>query len=152
MENKLVASDNCINIIASEEALRLTPYNDANGWATIGWGHLIRRGPVEPTDETISKAQAVALLHTDLRVPEATVNEKVTVQLNQNQFDALVDFVFNVGAGNFEHSSLLRHLNAGNFAVIPASLMEWIHDAKGLVLAGLVKRRKLEAELFVKPV
>jgi lysozyme len=71
----------------------------------------------------------------------------VHVALNQQQFDALVSFVYNLGAGAFESSTLLRDLNAHNFAAVPGQLEEWCH-AGGQVLAGLVARRKAEARLF----
>ena len=70
-----------------------------------------------------------------------------TVPLNQNQFDALVSFVYNLGAGAFEGSTLLKDLNAHNFAAVPGQLEEWVH-AGSQVLPGLVARRKAEARLF----
>jgi lysozyme len=151
MQNRLTASDNCIALITSEEQLRLVPYNDPDGFATVGWGHLIRRGPVEPTDEPITYAQAIALLQSDLRDPENTVNDLVTIQLNQNQFDAVVDFVYNEGSGTFEKSSLLTCLNNGDFAGATKVFGEYIY-ADHKPLGGLIARRKKEAELFNKPV
>jgi lysozyme len=71
----------------------------------------------------------------------------VTVPLTQNQFDALVDFTFNVGQGNLASSTLLRELNAGNTAGAAAQFLVWVY-AKGVELPGLVTRRQAEAALF----
>jgi lysozyme len=154
VQNKLRIGPGGLALLKSEEALRLTPYNDAHGFATVGYGHLIRRGPVEPTDQSITLAQALAFLDADLAVPEDVVNEKVTAQLNQNQFDAVVDFVYNEGAGNFNTSSLLRYLNSLTVSITgydPARikyLFGLFDEAGGQILPGLVTRRFKEAELF----
>lgn len=142
-----------IALLTSEESLRLTPYNDPRKFATVGWGHLIRRGPVEPADLPITREQALAYLKEDLRVPEAVVNECVITQLTQNQFDAIVDFVYNVGAGNFRKSSLLRYLNSTtNYD--PLRIQHYLGEydtAAHKVLPGLVTRRAKEAALFNTP-
>jgi lysozyme len=133
------------------EGCVLTAYPDpASGGApwTIGNGHT---GPDVKPGLTITQAKADSLLMDDLARSAQIVNSLVHVYLNQNQFDALVDFVFNVGASNFRSSTLLRLLNAGNFAAAADQLPRW-NQAKGKVMPGLIKRRAAERALFVKPV
>ena len=104
-------------LIAHFEGFVAHSYNDAAGHATIGFGHLLHRGPVTAADKsrwgTISRDRGLALLIADAREAEHAVANAVHVSLTQEQFDALVSFVFNVGAGAFRSSTLLRKLNAG---------------------------------------
>ena len=154
MQNRMKMGQSGIALLTSEEQLRLVPYNDPDGFATVGWGHLIRRGPVEPTDLPITQEQALEYLAEDLIVPETVIFEKVEPQLNQNQFDAVVDFVYNEGAGNFERSSLLRYLNTAPVYIptfINIDFSEYVYGG-GRKLAGLVTRRGKEANLFNTPV
>lgn len=129
------------------EGLRLTAYRDSAGILTIGYGHtsdaLYR---VEP-GATITEAKATELLRHDLREAEAAVERLVTVSLTDNQFAALVSFVFNVGAGAFAKSTLLKKLNAGDYAAVPAELAKWT-KAGGRHLKGLANRRAAEAGLW----
>jgi lysozyme len=96
---------------------------------------------------TFSREQAVAWLRRDVASAEATVKRDVRVELNQEEYDALVDLVFNIGSGNFETSTLLRKLNAGDTDGAIAEFAKW-NKAGGVVLAGLVKRREAERVLF----
>lgn len=89
----------------------LTAYQDQHGIWTIGYGHT---GGVHP-GETITEHEAEALLEEDIQAAVRCVNQFVTVKLTQPEFDALVDFAFNVGAGNFRGSTLLREVNTGHF-------------------------------------
>jgi lysozyme len=95
----------------------------------------------------ITQARAEELLKQDVASAEAEVKRLVTVPLTQHQFDALVDFVFNCGAGNLQHSTLLRLLNAGDYASTAAHFGDWVKSG-GHVLPGLVRRRYAEAQLF----
>ncbi|SDY28087.1 lysozyme [Pseudomonas salomonii] len=128
----------------------IEPYYDPIGLPTIGYGHLLSRTAWAPLDQfpAISIAQAEALLRADLMKAAGAVMRMVKVRLNANQIAALIDFVFNAGAGNFEISTLRRVINRGDFAAVPAQLMRWVY-AKGIKLPGLVKRRRAEAELWV---
>jgi lysozyme len=96
-----------------------TPYNDAAGHATIGYGHLIHLGPVTDADRKrwgrITRDQGIALLRKDAQVAADAVYRLVRPRImSQSRFDALVSFVFNVGVGAFEQSTLLRkRLNSG---------------------------------------
>lgn len=130
----------------SFEGLRLTAYPDpATGgepW-TIGYGHT---GGVRPGD-TCTAAQAETWLLSDMRSAIGSVSSLVKTPLTGPQESALVDFVYNVGAGNFSHSTLLRLLNAGDYAGAASHIDDWDH-ANGKVMAGLLRRRQAETDLF----
>lgn len=111
---------------------------------TIGWGHT--RGV--RFDQHCTPAQAEAWLADDYREAEKAVNEAVSVALTQHQFDALVCFVFNVGVGAFLGSTLLQHLNSGNYGAAAEQFKRWV-KSKGVTLNGLVKRRDEERALFL---
>ncbi|CAG4889239.1 lysozyme [Paraburkholderia gardini] len=114
---------------------------------TCGWGHC---GPEVHPNMTITQAQADAWLNADLARAGLVVNSLVHVYLNQNELDALADFVFNVGAGNFRSSTLLRLINAGDMTGAAAQFDRWTQGG-GHVLPGLVRRRAAEKALFLTP-
>ncbi len=126
------------------EGCRLTAYQDVAGVWTIGYGHT---GPDVSPGLTITQAQAAQLLQQDVASAAACVNQAVTVALNQDEFDALVDFVFNVGRGAFQGSTMMRDLNSGDFADAAGEFDKWDH-AGGKVVAGLLRRREAEQALF----
>jgi lysozyme len=128
----------------SFEGLRLNSYQDCGGIWTIGYGHT---GPEVHEGQRISELEAEALLRADLSTAIACVHRAVRVKIDQNQFDALVDFCFNTGRGNFLKSSLLRYVNLGEFASAVIQLGLWVH-AGGEIVPGLVRRRAAEAALF----
>jgi lysozyme len=130
----------------SFEGLRLTAYQDVAGVWTVGYGHT---GPAILDGMTISEAEAEMLLRADLTAAVDCVNRGVRVEISQNQFDALVDFCFNAGRGNFLQSTLLRKVNLEDFAGATVQFGLWVH-AGGEVVPGLVRRRKAEAVLFVE--
>lgn len=131
-------------IVKEFEGLRLEAYKcPADVW-TIGYGHT--RGVI-PGD-VITEKEAEIFLAEDLEDAESAVNEYVEVKLNQNQFDALVSFVYNLGAGNFKSSTLLRKLNAGDYLGAANEFKRW-NKAGGKVLNGLVRRRAAECNLFI---
>lgn len=130
------------------EGFRSTVYLDQAGKRTIGYGHLIKPGE---SFGTISEAEASRLLARDVSWAETAVNQAVKVPLSQNQFDALVSFVFNVGVGNFSTSTLLKRLNAGDYLSAQQNFTRWIYVSPGgvkQVSAGLANRRLAEAQLF----
>lgn len=132
--------------IKTAEGLRLTAYLDGGGVWTIGYGHTgadVRGGL------TIPLSEAERLLTRDLRVAEGHVNDAVKVKLTQNQFDALVSFVYNVGGGAFRSSTLLKLLNAGDYEGAANQLPRWNKD-NGKVVKGLTNRRHEERELFLR--
>lgn len=115
------------------------------GKRTIGYGHLVKDGEMFPSE--LSEREAEELLKEDLGAAEEAVIRFVDVPLTPNQFDALVSFVFNVGAGRFERSMLLRRLNAGDYAGAAKEFLQWVY-ADGQRLEGLVRRRHAEKALF----
>lgn len=110
---------------------------------TIGYGHT---GGVERGD-VVTEEEASALLDVDLDEAEHAVNQLVTVELEQCQFDALVSFTFNCGAGSLKESTLLRLLNQGGYEGARQQFARW-NKANGKVLPGLTNRRAAEAEMF----
>lgn len=126
------------------EGLRLQPYKDSGGLWTIGYGHLLKSGEWW---DSITEAQAAQLLADDVGTAEDAVNALVKVSMTQPQFDALVSFVYNVGVGAFRRSTLLRKLNAGDYAGAAGQFQLW-RNAGGRVVQGLVNRRAAEVALF----
>lgn len=124
----------------------LVAYADklANGKPTVGWGHT---GPDVHVGAVWTYAQCVAALHADYAWAENVVNNLVTITVTQGEFDALVDFTFNVGADNFAKSTLLKDLNAGDIQGAADQFDVWDH-ASGKVVAGLLRRRWAETNLF----
>lgn len=138
-------SKNGIDLIKNWEGCRVIAYLcPANVW-TIGYGHTKTARP----GMMISHTEADRLLLEDLKRFEEAVRRLVTVPLNQNQFDALVSFVFNVGEGAFKGSTLLKLLNAGNYSDAANQFGKWVYAGKK-VLPGLVARREAEYQLFIK--
>jgi lysozyme len=125
------------------EGLRLKAYQDTSGIWTIGYGHT----EAVKSGDRISAERAEQLLKADLARAEQAVTALVKVPLTDNQFSALVCFVFNVGEAAFARSSLLRKLNEGGYLLVPACLKAWVFD-NGRMLPGLVKRRSAEAALW----
>jgi lysozyme len=126
------------------EGCRLTAYQDVKGLWTIGVGHT---GPEVCEGLVWTQEQADAQLLKDIQNAVDHVNRLVTVPLTQDEFDALVDFIFNVGSGNFDRSALLRLLNAGDYQGAAAQFDLWDH-AGGKVVAGLLRRREAEKAEF----
>lgn len=142
-------SANAYNLTKAYEGLKLASYPDpGSGGApwTIGYGstHGVTKGMA------ISLAEANARLVLDMETAANVVEGARNVPVSQNQFDALCDFVFNVGAGQFGASTLLKKLNAADYAGAAAEFPRW-NKASGKVLPGLVKRRAAERELFERP-
>ena len=138
--------------IARFEGFRGHLYNDAAGHCTIGYGHLVHRGPIDGSESAefkqgISEARALELLRQDAAGAAASVRDCIKVPLTQPQFDALVSFVFNLGGGTLKGSTLCRLLNERDYASVPAQLLRFTH-AGGRELQGLVNRRSAEGALF----
>ena len=152
-KNKKI-SDNGLKFIANHEGMILHLYNDSANHATIGVGHLVHYGPIngcEPEEfkRGITKERAMEILRSDVITAENTVNKLVKVPLNQNQFDALVSFVFNIGETQFASSTLLSELNQRDYNSVPSQLNRWVHGS-GKKLPGLINRRRNEGDLFSK--
>jgi lysozyme len=143
-----------VRLIAGFEGFRSDLYNDAAGHCTIGYGHLVHHGSCDGSEpgefrKGVSRERALELLAEDAASAGSAVNDAVKVRLDQNQFDALTSFVFNVGAGAFRESTLLRLLNDGKYEDVPEQLNRWV-KAGGRTLEGLVRRRAAEGQLFAK--
>ncbi|MCT4705186.1 lysozyme [Enterobacteriaceae bacterium H16N7] len=136
-----------LNLIKHFEGLRLTTYKDIVGIATIGYGHV--EHPLPPGGKrTISEQQADQILKEDLQRFERAVNSMLTVEVTQNQFDALISFSFNLGSQSLKNSTLLRKLNAGNAKEAANEFMRW-NRAGGKEVSGLTRRREAERQLFI---
>lgn len=134
-----------LHLTESFEGLQLEAYQDSVGVWTIGYGHT---GPDVSRGMDITGEQAETLLAADVAWAEAVVNRAVKVPITQGQFDAMVDFVFNMGAANFVRSTLLRMLNAGDHSEAAEQLLRW-NKAGGKVLEGLTRRRVAERAMFL---
>ena len=132
-----------LDLIKFFEGLELEAYRCAAGVWTIGYGHTkgVERGM------KIDANTANKMLSEELTEYENYINSYVTVELNQDQFDAMVSWVYNLGGGNLKASTLLQVLNDGDYDGVPAQMMRW-NKAGGRVLEGLTKRRQAEADLF----
>lgn len=148
--NQLKLSPEGLDFIAGQEGFSASKYKDASGFS-IGYGHfIIPTDPANIQSGPISQETGRQLLSSDATKAQNTIRKYVTVPLTQAQFDALTDFIFNVGGGNFQKSTLLKELNQGNYADVPNQLMKW-NKSQGKVLDVLTKRRRLEGLLFARP-
>lgn len=140
-------SDAGLNKIKQREGCKLAAYPDpATGgepW-TIGVGHT---GGVKEGD-TCTDDEALEWLRADAHTAETCINNSVRVAITQNQFDALVSFIINVGRGNFLNSTLLKKLNAGDYQGAADQFLAW-DKAGGKVMQGIVNRRHSEREQFL---
>ena len=136
-------SNKGIELIKHFEGCETVAYKCPAGVWTIGYGHIkgVQDGDV------ITETQAHEMLVEELKEYENYILNAVEVDLNQSQFDAMVSWVYNLGNGNLNSSTLLKVLNSGEYAGVPEQIMRW-NKAGGKVLAGLTKRRQAEANLF----
>ena len=137
-------------LIVFYEGERLTSYRDTGGIWTIGVGHTSDSKFAVKKGQTITGEFSRELLRHDLKEAENFVKTLVKVPLNENQYGALVSFTFNLGGGSLKISTLLKKLNTGNYKAIPSELNKWVFD-DGVKLAGLIKRRKAEGDLWNTP-
>ena len=132
-----------IALIKKFEGCKLEAYQDSVGVWTIGYGHTKE---VQEGDK-INQDEAEHLLKEEMPEYEGYINDMVKVSLNQNQFDALVCWVYNLGPTNLGKSTLLKLLNAGDYHTTPSQIKRW-NKAGGETLQGLIRRREAEALLF----
>lgn len=147
-------SQNGINLIKSFEGLRLKAYDDGVGVITIGYGttrypngHKVQLG------DTCTEKQAEQYLANDLVKFEKAVNDLIKVPVNQNQYDAIVSFTYNVGIGALSTSTALKLLNSGDYLGCAKALLSWNKgrvNGKLVELGGLTRRRNAEKDLFLK--
>ena len=139
-----------VDLICSFEGKRLTAYDDGVGVWTIGFGTTVYPNGIKvKKGDTCTEAQAKTYMAHDLKKFEATVNKAVTVQLNQNQFDALVSLAYNIGTNAFSKSTLVKKLNANDIRGAADQFDVWV-NAGGKRMQGLVNRRTVEKALFLK--
>lgn len=143
-----------VELTKVSEGFRGYLYNDAAGFCTIGYGHLIKKQPCNNTEEQefirgISASRGEDILVVDMNWAKYSVMNAVSVDLTQGQYAALVDFVFNVGSGNFKKSTLLKKINSNQHNNVPFQLRRWVR-AGGKVYQGLVTRRENEINLYLE--
>lgn len=171
MNEGMRTSKSGLEFIAKWEGLILTPYLDIASLWTIGVGHLIK-----PTDSfsaitneqvkqllatkdknhplaklSITKEEALNILAKDIALTEQSLLQNASVQLSQNQFDAMISFGFNCGPGVFKNSGVFKALNVGHYADVPARLLDWSKariNGELKVSKGLLARRTAEGQLF----
>ena len=143
-----------INLVKQYEGFRSYAYIDTNGLPVIGYGQSRIRGRKVRMGQYISRAEADAELAKELYRIQSLVASKVKVKLNPNQLAALTSLVYNAGFRVVTNSTLSRKLNAGNYAGAANEILRWnkAHQGGKLVpLAGLIKRRQAERQLFLTP-
>ena len=148
----MIVSKNGLDIIKEFESFRAKPYLCPSGIPTIGYGSTYYPDGKKVTlqDKEITEQKAFKILEFIANKDfGSNINKVVKVPLNQNQFDALVSFVYNIGSGNFEKSTILKKVNQSDFIGASLEFEKW-NKANGKVLNGLTKRRLAEKELFLK--
>lgn len=143
MNPEMIYSKSGMALTEQFEGCRLIPYKDSSGVWTDGYGNTHGVVPGRP----ITKAQAAADLYANIQSAVNAVNRTVTIQLTQGEFDALVDFTFNLGAGRLESSTLLVDVNKGNWEAAATQFDLW-DRCGGKEVAGLLRRRIADTNMF----
>ncbi|MBH1541361.1 lysozyme [Stenotrophomonas maltophilia] len=133
-----------LNLIKRFEGFSQTIYICPAGYPTVGYGHVVLAHEREQFAAGITQAEATAILRKDVGIAERAVLRLISVPLTDGQFDALVSFTFNLGAGALQRSTLRRKANRGEHEGVPAELMKWVWS-NGKRLRGLIIRRREEA-------
>jgi len=136
-----------LDLIKRFEGFSPTIYICPAGYPTIGYGHLVRDHEQDRYQQGITEQEAEDLLRRDVQAAERAVLRLIDVPLTDGQYDALVSFTFNLGAGALQRSTLRRKVNREQHAEVPAQLMRWVW-AGGRKLKGLQKRRKIESRFY----
>lgn len=146
----MIPSENCYNLIKKYEGFSSKPYKCPAGIPTIGYGSTfyLNGSKVTMKDTPISEEVALSILFSVVEDFSKKVEKLLKVNVNQNQFDALVDFSYNLGIGNFQKSTLLKLINNKDFIGASKQFKKW-NKSNGKVLNGLTNRRKEEEELFL---
>jgi len=143
MNNELKTSQEGISLIKLFEGCELTAYRCSADVPTIGYGHTANVSD----GDTCTQEEAETMLAEDLVEFEDYVKNYVESELQQNEFDALVAWTYNLGPANLKESTMLKELNSGNFEEVPRQMKRW-NRAGGEVLDGLIRRREAESRLF----
>lgn len=146
----MIPSENCYKLIKKYEGFSSKPYKCPAGIPTIGYGSTfyLNGNKVTMKDTPISEEVALSILFSVVEDFSKKVEKLLKVPVNQNQFDALVDFSYNLGIGNFQKSTLLKLINKKDFEGASKQFKKW-NKSNGKVLNGLTNRRKEEEELFL---
>lgn len=136
-----------LNLIKRFEGFSHTIYTCPAGYPTIGYGHVVLAHEHDQFAAGVTQAEATELLRKDVRIAERAVLRLISVPLTDGQFDALVSFTFNLGAGALQRSTLRRKVNRGEHESLPAELLKWVWAA-GKKLPGLVRRRQAEGVAY----
>lgn len=135
-------------VIKYFEGFSSTAYRCPSGYMTIGYGHMIRPHETYLLQEAITANFAIELLYQDIASTVQAVNRLITVPLTAGEADSLISFTYNIGAGALQRSTLRQKLNRQEYDAIPYEIRRWVYS-NGKKLAGLVKRREIEARLFM---
>uniref|UniRef100_A0A6C0JTK5 Glycoside hydrolase n=1 Tax=viral metagenome TaxID=1070528 RepID=A0A6C0JTK5_9ZZZZ len=151
-------SERGLKLLSDWEGLRNEVYLDVAKFPTIGIGHLLTKDELSSNKILIdginvdysfglTNIQIERLLVKDLMKIEEKINKLITVDISQNQYDAIVIFVFNIGIGAFERSTFLKLLNNKKFDQLPNQFRRW-NKSGGQIISGLIHRRENEIKLF----
>ena len=139
-----------VDLIKDFEGYRSEAYQDSVGVWTIGYGTIkYPSGERVKKGDVVNEAEAEIYLRHHLEIFERALHLHVKAPINQNQFDALVCWTYNLGETNLRRSTMLKELNKQNYDEVPEQMKRW-NRAGGKILRGLVRRREAEAELFEK--
>ncbi len=143
--------DDAVALATNFEGFSSTPYQDSGGVWTIGYGSTRDAigAPVTAQTPPVSRTLGLSLMRRDLTSAATVIAKDVRVPLTGDETAALESFIYNVGAGNFQGSTMLRLLNAGQYEAAATQFDAWDH-AGGQVLAGLLRRREAERAEFLK--
>jgi lysozyme len=142
----MAITESTLSTIIGFEGKRNKAYRDTQGLWTIGVGHLIKPDEQHLINTVLTDEQVHTLLKHDLGWCDEAISTSVKVPLNQNQYDALYSLCFNIGAGGFKNSSVVKRLNVGDYAGAADAILMWNKPPV------LIPRRQKEKALFLKPV
>jgi lysozyme len=139
------ATEDGLRLIRRFEGFSATPYVCPAGYLTVGYGHLVKNP--DAFRQPITEDEATEILAIDVGTAERAVLRLISVPLTDGQFDALVSFAFNLGAGALQRSTLRRKVNREEHDDVPVEFLRWVW-AGGRKLNGLIRRRQAESALY----
>ena len=137
-----------LRLIKGFESFSPIPYVCSGGYLTVLWGHVIKKGEI--FDHPYTEEEGEPIFLKDISVTERAISRLIRVPLSQNQEDSLTSWVYNLGGGALQRSTLRAVINRQEYDEAPAEILKWIY-AGGRKLRGLVIRRIIEARLFASP-
>jgi len=136
-----------LRLIKGFESFSPIPYVCSGGYLTVLWGHVIKKGEI--FDHPYTEDEGEPILLYDISVAERAISRLIHVPLSQNQWDSLGSWVYNLGSGALQASTLRQVINREEFDEVPSQIRRWIY-AGGRKLKGLIARREIEARLFAQ--